>query len=63
MSLPYEIGRGKITFAGLELEVVTLNTGQAVITEESMEAFCNWLLAGNTIDAEDIEEPQKEGDR
>jgi len=53
--LPYEIGRGTIELVpGLTIEVVTLNTGQAVITEDSFNDFLNFLMQGNTIDAADL---------
>lgn len=52
-NLPKEIGRGSIELLpGLTIEVVNLDNGARVISEESMESFMNWLQQGNTIDAE-----------
>lgn len=55
--LPQEIGRGSIELApGLTIEVITLDNGQAVITEDSMMDFLNWLEEGSTIDSGLLEE-------
>lgn len=54
-NLPREIGRAKIELApGVTIEVVNLDNGMRVITEESMESFLNWLEAGNTIEGKTI---------
>lgn len=54
-NLPREIGRATIDVApGVTIEVVNLDNGMRLITEESMEAFLNWLDAGNTIEGKTI---------
>lgn len=50
-NLPHEIGRATVTLApGLTIEVVNLDNGMRIITEESMNTFLDWLAAGNTIE-------------
>jgi hypothetical protein len=55
--IPQEIGRGSIELApGLTIEVITLDTGQAVIIEDSMVDFLNWIQQGNTIDSSPLDQ-------
>lgn len=49
--LPREVGRASLEiYPGLVIEVVNLDNGQRVITEETMESFLNWLQEGNTVE-------------
>ena len=50
--IPQEIGRASMEIApGLIIEVVNLDNGVRLITEDSAESFMNWLQQGNTIEA------------
>jgi hypothetical protein len=50
-ALPREIGRGSVELLpGLTIEVINLDNGMRVISEESMEYFLNWLDSGNTLE-------------
>jgi hypothetical protein len=54
-NIPQEIGRGTIELVpGLTIEVITLDDGRAIVTEESMLDFLNWLEAGNTIEGKTL---------
>ncbi len=49
--IPNEVRRGKFQIApGLTLEVVNLDNGQRIITEESMEDFMDWLANHDAIE-------------
>jgi hypothetical protein len=37
-------------FPGLTLEVIVLDDGRRIITEEGMEAFLNWFFEGDTME-------------
>jgi hypothetical protein len=46
-NIPMEIGREKFTPApGLEIEVINLDNGMRLVTEDSLEKFVAWLEAG-----------------
>jgi hypothetical protein len=48
--LPKEVSRAQIELApGLIIEVVHLDNGMRLITEDSMSAVVNWLEAGKII--------------
>lgn len=50
-NLPREIGRGSVELApGLTIEVVNLDNGMRVVTDESLVAVLNWLESGNAIE-------------
>jgi hypothetical protein len=49
--LPREIGRAKMQLGPLEIEVVNLDNGQRIVTQESMAAFLAWLQNGEVRDA------------
>jgi uncharacterized SAM-dependent methyltransferase len=42
-NLPTEISRGTVIIGPLEIEVVQLDNGERVITEESMKLFLQWI--------------------
>jgi uncharacterized SAM-dependent methyltransferase len=42
-NLPTEISRGTVMIGPLEIEVVQLDNGECVITEESMKLFLQWI--------------------
>lgn len=44
--LPYATHSGKMKIGPVELDCCRLNTGQAVITAESMERFFGWMNGG-----------------
>lgn len=49
-SLPVEIGRGKVRITpDLEIEVINLDNGQRLITQESMDDFLLWLNRGGDV--------------
>ena len=57
MELPKEISRGTIKIGTLELEVIQLDNGKRITTEESVKRFCEWLESAGpqeVIDAKDV---------
>jgi hypothetical protein len=44
--LPTEVSRGIVEIAGLKLELVYLDNGMRLITEESLNAFLEWVETG-----------------
>jgi len=46
-NLPTEISRGTVMIGPLEIEVVQLDNGECVITEESMNLFLQWISDNN----------------
>ena len=49
-NLPTEVSRGIVKIGDLEMEVVQLDNGQRITTEESMLRFLAWL--GSVIEGE-----------
>jgi hypothetical protein len=46
---PYETHRGVLRIGSLSLDVVRISTGEALITEESMKRFFEWLESGEAL--------------
>ena len=44
--LPKEIGRGTVKLGTVEIEVVQLDDGRRLVTEESLRAVLDWLASG-----------------
>jgi hypothetical protein len=50
-NLPIEIGRATVELApGLTIEVVNLDNGMRLVSEDSLESLFRWLDAGNVIE-------------
>ena len=43
MELPKEVSRGIVKIDSLEIEVIQLDNGTRITTEESIKRFCEWL--------------------
>jgi hypothetical protein len=50
MELPKEVSRGIVKIGSLELEVIQLDNGMRITTEESIKQFCEWLESAGPQD-------------
>jgi len=46
-NIPREVARGKIKLGELEIEVIQLDNGQRIISQESMKAFTDYMVSAS----------------